>query len=436
VFTQLTGNETTRMETDGVTRPVLILGAEPRAVVPIARSLHRRGIPVDVAGLSPAEPRLSSRAIRSFIRLPSHERPPHEFIAALTALIRAKQYDMLIPWGDTALALIAQHYGHLSTLLHVGCPPPHIVHLVLDKMPTLEAAQRCGIAIPATHFVSDMAELEALQSKLRFPMIAKPRDKKQIGAHAFKIQYFQTYQELRKAFELDARFGSRNLLQDYCLGDGLLVGMLIHDGEPVAMFQHRRVTELPYSGGVAVLTVSEQLDPVLAEHSLALLRDLEWEGIACVEFRYNRADKTAILMEVNGRYWAALAMAIHAGIDFPLYEWQLAHGEKPRVPSSYPIGLRARWTRGDLLRLHGLFGVSADAFPPRPAILKEAAHMVADWLSPTRDALWSLTDPLPAISELSRTLKYLAVQDLKRITKKLIPTGILGLIRTYRHQHS
>ena len=33
--------------------PVLILGVEPRITVPVARSLHRLGVPVAVAGLSP-----------------------------------------------------------------------------------------------------------------------------------------------------------------------------------------------------------------------------------------------------------------------------------------------------------------------------------------------------------------------------------------------
>jgi hypothetical protein len=38
--------------------PVLILGEEPRIVVNIARSLHRHGVPVDVAVTSSDHPAL------------------------------------------------------------------------------------------------------------------------------------------------------------------------------------------------------------------------------------------------------------------------------------------------------------------------------------------------------------------------------------------
>jgi hypothetical protein len=45
-----------------VSRAVLILGSIPRIVIPIARSLHRHGVPVDFASF-PSTPRIPSRAI-------------------------------------------------------------------------------------------------------------------------------------------------------------------------------------------------------------------------------------------------------------------------------------------------------------------------------------------------------------------------------------
>ena len=107
-------------------------------------------------------------------------------------------------------------------------------------------------------------------------------------------------------------------------------------------------------------SISEPLDPVLAEQAVALLRKLNWEGVAMVEFKRDRAEQRSVLMEVNGRYWGSLPLAIGAGIDFPLYEWQIAHGQQPVIPASYPAGLRFRWLGGDIRRLGSLFNE-----PPR-----------------------------------------------------------------------
>ena len=40
---------------------------------------------------------------------------------------------------------------------------------------------------------------------------------------------------------------------------------------------------------------------------------------------------------------------------FRFYEWQLAHGQQPVIPASYPAGLRFRWLGGDIRRLGSLF---------------------------------------------------------------------------------
>jgi protein-tyrosine-phosphatase len=221
------------------------------------------------------------------------------------------------------------------------------------------------------------------------------------------------------------------MLQEYCPGDGVGIETLIHHGEPVAMVQHRRLKELPSTGGVSVLAVSEALDPTLAQHALTLLRSLEWEGVAMVEFRHNRANQTAVLMEVNGRYWGSLPLACYAGIDFPFYAWQLAHGERPQVPPSYHTGVRMRWTSGDMRRVHNLFTEKNDGVARRFRGT-ELLRLATDCLPPTHDALWSMADPVPAVCELGQTVKELALSDLKRLIERTLPRSLVNLCQIYR----
>src|SRR5438046_7108708 len=126
--------------------------------------------------------------------------------------------------------------------------------------------------------------------------------------------------------------------------------MLLQKGECAAAFQRRRLKEGPATGGVAVMAIAEALDPALAEASLKLLRALEWEGPAMVEFRVDRETGNCIFMEVNGRYWGTSSLPILARVDFPLYHLQILRGEQPRVADQYAIGVRWRGAPGWLAR--------------------------------------------------------------------------------------
>jgi predicted ATP-grasp superfamily ATP-dependent carboligase len=195
----------------------------------------------------------------------------------------------------------------------------------------------------------------------------------------------------------------------------------MHHDEPVAMFQHRRLKEVPASGGVAAVAISEPLEPTLVDQSVALLRALEWEGVAMVEFRYDRARHESWLMEVNGRYWGTLALAIDAGVDFPWYEWQIAHGEKPAVSPGYEVGARWRWNAGYISRWHECAKSSARKALKHPGGFRELVPSFDDLLA--RDALWDFFDPVPAIDESLRMVKDLALADMRGMLRKLRPIG-------------
>src|SRR6476659_2565068 len=108
-------------------RPTLILGASPRVSVPMARSLQRYGIPVDIASFQPEDPDVHSRAICGFHRLPPRQPDPAAFTRALLDLVRERRLDTILPAGDPQLAALRDLYHELSPTVHVGCPPPGVV---------------------------------------------------------------------------------------------------------------------------------------------------------------------------------------------------------------------------------------------------------------------------------------------------------------------
>lgn len=399
-------------------RPVLILGASPRISVPIARSLQRHGIPVDIASFQPEEPNIRSRAVRQFHRLPTRRQNPEAFTAALLALVRDQEFDLILPAGDQALAALADLYDQLGPL-RMGCPSPRSVERVLNKSLTLETAQRCGIRVPFTCTIATIAELDAIAPQLRFPVVVKPEKK---GAAAFRVFYFNTLPDLRSALK-SHNWGSV-LLQEYCPGVGVGVEVLIHEGECVARFQHRRLREAPATGGVAVFAISEDPDPELMRSSMALLRALEWEGVAMVEFRVERATGISTLMEVNGRFWGSVSLPIMAGVDFPLYYWQLFHGEQPLVPDRYKVGMLWRWGPGCLDRIQSILFRNTGAVGSRPSRLWELVKTPAEFSPSAKEAVWSWSDPWPFFAEMVAAFGILLTGVLKAMSRRFLPRRV------------
>ena len=406
-------------------RPTLILGASPRVSVPMARSLQRYGIPVHIASFQPEDPDVHSRAICAFHWLPPRRLDPAAFTRALLDLVRERDFDTILPAGDPPLAALRDLYHELSPTVRVGCPPPSAVERVLNKSLTLEAAQKVGIRVPFTCTIT-ADQLDSVAPQLQFPIVAKPERK---GAAAFRIFYFHSLQELSKALTTNA--WGRVLLQEYCPGVGVGIEILIHKEECFARFQHRRLKEAPVTGGVAILAIAEEPDPELFASSMALLRALEWEGVAMVEFRFDRETGKSALMEVNGRFWGSVSFPIIAGVDFPLYYWQVLHGERPTVPPRYAVGMRWRWSPGYVDRLESFLFRNAGRPGPKPSLVRDLMGTAADFSPFVKEAVWSWSDPRPFFDESARAVWSLLVALSRSGLRRVAPGKLKRYATSY-----
>jgi predicted ATP-grasp superfamily ATP-dependent carboligase len=319
---------------------------------------------------------------------------------------------MLIPGNDVALTAITEHYDRFNGIVPVACPAPATVERVLNKLLTLESAEKCGISVPKTRRVSHSNQIGELGADLGFPFVLKPAKKSR--SEEFKVLTIHNETEAAKLFPVQRQFSEPLLAQEYCEGEGVGVEMLLCKGECVASFQHRRLKEHPYSGGVSVLAVADVPDPALVRASTSLLRKLEWDGVAMVEFRVHPTGG-AFLMEVNGRYWGTVALPISCGVDFPLYQWQLLHGEVPVFGIAHSLDQRWRWTAGYIRRLHGLLVAAKRPGRARDLLFRELQQLATDFGGATSDSLWTMSDPAPAIREIVSTIQDLAVSDVKAL---------------------
>jgi predicted ATP-grasp superfamily ATP-dependent carboligase len=93
------------------------------------------------------------------------------------------------------------------------------------------------------------------------------------------------------------------------------------------------------------------LDQEIVDKSYRLLQAFDWQGPAMVEFKVDARDGQPRLMEINGRFWGSLQLALDAGMNFPLLYYRLAMGEDLPSQIGYKVGVRSRWLLGDLDQL-------------------------------------------------------------------------------------
>jgi predicted ATP-grasp superfamily ATP-dependent carboligase len=398
-----------------VTKATLVLGAAPRVVVPIARSLQRLGVPCIVGTFSEKNSALGSNAVRRSVRLP-HPDNGAALLSALTSLIDEENIDTIFPGSDLAITAIGDHYERLSELVYPGCPSPDVCAAVLEKRRTFDAARTCGIEMPASYRAPTLGDLDALRAEIRFPVIVKRSSAAIAGG--FKIRHYFSFEALRAEYLSDPTFGAQTILQQYDGGEGIGLALIVQHGRVLAPFQYRSRRELPTTGGVSCVVEADELDAGLLERSAAMLNAIGWRGVAMVEYMRDRATGRCRLLEVNGRYWGCLALAMQSGHDYPAYEWRIAHGLDPGIAAAYRVGTRSRWSGGVIRRLGGLGG-EAHSRLVGTSRLQEVIGAVSDFGPRTRSALWSWRDPVPAFWDVAAALEGL-VRDLSESLARFV----------------
>jgi predicted ATP-grasp superfamily ATP-dependent carboligase len=189
------------------------------------------------------------------------------------------------------------------------------------------------------------------------------------------------------------------LVQAYVPGTGKGVFALCERGRVVAWFAHERLREVKPTGSGSSLRRAVPLEPRLREPSERLLSELNWHGPAMVEFRDDGVEEPW-LMEVNGRFWTSLELAIQAGVDFPRL-WLDILDERPVQPvQSYRTDVTLRWVWGDMKRLMYVL-----AGPPRgytgafPSTRQGFREIFGRQPPGTRAEVWRRDDPWPAVAE-------------------------------------
>jgi predicted ATP-grasp superfamily ATP-dependent carboligase len=387
-----------------VSRRALVTDAGRSSAISIIRSLGRQGWDVVAADASPASAGFASRYAGERLVHPDPARNPDAAAERLLEAAADRQVDLLVPVTDELVLPLAAARDRLPPGCTLAVADDAGLSATGDKAATLGLARSLGLDTPCTAVVRTEDQARAAAPALGWPVVVKParsRVRTDGGIERFSVAYANDPDEL--AARVRAVGGRTEvLLQRYVRGEGHGVEVLASEGRPLAAFQHRRLREVPITGGASSFRESVPLDPRLLSDSTRLLEELRWTGLAMVEFRVG--PDGASLMEVNGRIWGSLPLAVKAGMDFPARMASLfVDGPPPPGPvdTDYRLGVRSRnlwldvvWIASTLRRRRRYPYLEA---PPRRAAVGAALGL----LNPAaKYDLLEVDDPRPQLAEL------------------------------------
>ena len=384
---------------------VVVPGIDAPSTVACLRSLRPRGIRTIVGSESASTPAADSNYCDEFVSLPD---PTTDLLAygdALRALAERPDVRTIVPVREEDVFVLADRKAEFAEEVETLWPGFETLRRVQDRIELFAAADAADVAVPETALLDqwDDWERETIV-KPRYTVAAPPY----LGPEYDRIEIGSTeYQTPGHPPDLQAAVEKRGhvpLVQER-IPDSREFGFfaLYEDGDPVATFQHCQHRGWKYCGGPSAYRESVY-DPDLEAAGRALLGELEWHGLAMVEFLYCPDDEEYKLMEVNPRFWSSLPFSVRVGADFPYYYWQRANGDPIGTDETYDVGVGGHLLRGELSYLHS---VATETYPvvERPSFATALREVTSSLVRHPRFDYAVLDDPMPFVRDCTNLLR-------------------------------
>jgi predicted ATP-grasp superfamily ATP-dependent carboligase len=317
------------------------------------------------------------------------------FLNAAQKAVDAGRYEVIFCTEDAPV--LGLSFGRERISAKIPYPPHEVVVRAFDKLELSRAARRVGMETPETILADDDSI-----SEVELPVLVKSRLHWTPGAQRAPSRLEATIcsdreDVRRRVLEIRAHSGDA-VLQEVIRGR-LVHYIVVVNGKGEIITGVQTLAEpLFYPGpdvGQRIRSVSVPVDEELQKKTAALMKELEWEGMASLNLLLADGGGEPALIDFNGRYAASFDQYMAAGSNFAAMWACLATGR--RLPALRPVkaGVRFQWLEGDLRR----------ALRERRGGL---LHDVTDCLSYSRGAvhtLWRRDDPMPAVRFGTRLFK-------------------------------
>ncbi len=331
---------------------ILVLDGHCNAALAFTRSLGHAGHWVAVGSsqglLAPAA---QSRYCRRSFEYPASTEEPEHFFKAVLNFVRENEIELVAPLTDWTTFPLVKRRSQLREVASLAAPSLEALEIVSDKYRTIILARGLKVPVPETLLVRSFDDLEVARQWPQ-PIVVKDRfsvrwleDKVVLGSTSYAYSWDDLCQKVRQRLEEAGDV----LIQKLVGGRGVGFSCFALEGKAYAPFQWQRVREENPCGGASSARKSVALDPQVLEFGRNLMMRSGFQGIGMVEFKWDPATRGLCLMEINGRPWGSIQLAVESGIDYPQHvAYWFLQGVRPPERVEYKKHITCRKFVGDL----------------------------------------------------------------------------------------
>lgn len=362
----------------------IILDGHLKSALAAARSLARTGIAVKCGAIRASAPALHSRACSVAFRYPNPLTNLDGFIAAVNA--HAGPGSVVFTFSDQTTLALSRHRSSLASGIKLLMPSAETVETVFNKARFADIAEGLGIQVPES--ISSAGAYPDDAERFGYPVVLKPRFNCfwhfGRGVSASTSVAFNRKDAVAAFGRLRELSGESPLVQKWIPGREYGATAVCRDGEILSLSAHRRLRSLSSFGGASTAKVTIKVPTAFQDVVERIIRHFSWTGPAMFEFKGEEGSFT--LLEMNGRFWGSLPLAVIAGTDFPLLAFQAATNSTFTGKQAGKIGVYSRHLTGDAARILRINGMAR--FSAMWAFLR-------GFFPPFHDDVFIWSDPLP-----------------------------------------
>ena len=263
-----------------------------------------------------------------------------EFMAWVRSLDDKYHYDLIVPVTENMLVVFQQLDEGDVLRKKAFLASPDSIAIALDKTTTTLLAKSLSIPVPHSVLLNKLANVAHSDN---YPLVLKTSQSfiERDGKTVYSPVCIASNAEERGQFLEKWLPYCPVQQQEYFQGEGWGVEFLYVSGHCVLHFCHQRIHELPLTGGGSSYRRSANAPKAMLDAGKAILDQLNWHGLAMVEFKMNENGEF-VLLEINPRSWGSLPLSVKAGVNFPVEMLNVAVGAGLPQQPTYTVDYYAR----------------------------------------------------------------------------------------------
>lgn len=322
--------------------PVFVPDAHALGSIAVIRSLGRAGYPVVAASARSNALGLKSAFAKRGVIAPPYGSP--DFMPWLNDTLARERVRAIVP-TEGFLHAIRERFIEFAPLMPID-PDPKSTYANLSKRALFERLAHSGEVehLPGMVFLHGEID-KALENSLRelgYPQYAKFDEIDALQTAGNLVEKLEDHESAMRTLRHRMKEYRAGVVQAQCEGVGVGVFLLKWNGQELAHFMHRRLHEVPHTGGASSYRRAWHHPAILAD-ARKRASQLSYQGVGMFEYKWDPGTDEFSLLELNARFWGSLHLALFSGVDFPRILLD-AHFGQISVESAYDTDTHCRQT--------------------------------------------------------------------------------------------